>query len=92
MKELSREDLVELLEGDGELLVLLVEYGILEEDTQGFGPELVETVLVSQTLVRELQINGPGVDVILRMRRQLLVTRRRLAELAPQPDPGGEGK
>jgi hypothetical protein len=84
MSEITLEELVELLGGDRELLVLLVEYGILEEDCQDFGPELVDTVLVSQTLVRELEVNGPGVDVILRMRRQLLVTRRRLAELATQ--------
>ncbi len=84
MSEITLEELVELIGGDRELLVLLTEYGILEEGCQGFDPELVDTVLVSQTLVREFEINGPGVDVILRMRRQLLVTRRRLAELATQ--------
>ena len=74
--------IIELLDGDRELLQALAEHGIISESAHEFGPDEVETVLVSRTLVREMGINWEGVDVILRMRRQLLITRLRLAELS----------
>lgn len=80
------ETLLALLGGDTELLDALVEHGIIAKECDVFGPDDVETVLVSQTLVRELDINWAGVDVILRMRRQLLVTRLKLAEVAEQKE------
>jgi len=80
------ETLLGLLGGDTELLDALVEHGIIAKECDVFGPDDVETVLVSQTLVRELDINWAGVDVILRMRRQLLVTRLKLAEVAEQKE------
>ncbi len=80
------ETLLGLIGGDSELLDALVEHGIIAKECEVFGPEDVETVLVSQTLVRELDINWAGVDVILRMRRQLLVTRLRLAEVTEEKD------
>ena len=76
------ETLLGLVGGGTELLEALVEHGIIAKGCEVFGPDDVETVLVSQTLVRELDINWAGVDVILRMRRQLLVTRLKLAEVA----------
>ncbi len=82
MTKLALDELLKLLEGDRELLDILREVGIIEEDASGFAPDEVEEILISRTLVRELKINGPGVDVILRLRSQLLLTRRRLAELS----------
>lgn len=86
MSVISAEALLELLEGDRELLEALVEHGILPRGADCYGPEDVETVLVSRTLVRDLDVNYAGVDVILRLRRQLLVTRMRLAEVSGKPD------
>ncbi|MCP4447929.1 MAG: hypothetical protein GY811_21725 [Myxococcales bacterium] len=82
MSVVTAEALLELLEGDQELLESLVEHGIISREVECYGPEDVETVLVSRTLVRELEVNWAGVDVILRLRRQLLVTRLRLAEIS----------
>ena len=82
MTTINLTALLELLEDDRELLKALAEEGLIEEDAQVFAPEDVETILISQTLVRELDVNLAGVDVILRLRRQLLMTRLRLAELA----------
>lgn len=82
MTRIDLETLLVLLEQDQEHLQALVEHGIISEDTQSFAPDDVETILVSHTLVRELEVNWPGVDVILRMRRQLLMARLQLAELA----------
>jgi hypothetical protein len=38
-------------------------------------------VLLAQTLVRELEIEWPGVEVILRLVSELAEARRRIAEL-----------
>ena len=81
MRTIDLEALIELLEGDRELVQSLVEHGLIAADAVEFGPEEIELILVSRTLVRELEINWQGVDVILRMRQQLLMTRLRLAEL-----------
>lgn len=78
--------ILELLEGDQELLQALTEHGIIAENTFDFGPEEVESVLVSRTLVREMGINWEGVEVILRLRRQLLLTRHRLAEILEESE------
>lgn len=86
MTAMDLKTLLELLEDDKDLLESLTEHGLIQEGAQAFGPDEVELILVSQTLVRELEVNWPGVDVILRMRRQLLVTRRRLAELSRDKD------
>jgi hypothetical protein len=82
MKKVAADELLRLLEGDSELLHILSEVGIIDENASVFAPDEVEVILISRTLVRELEINGPGVDVILRLRKQLLLTRKRLAELA----------
>jgi len=41
----------------------------------------VDRVLVARTLVRELEIDWPGVEVILRLVTELAAARRRIAEL-----------
>ena len=82
MTRIAIDELLKLLEGDRDLLRILSEVGIIDENSAVFEPEEVEEILISRTLIRELEINGPGVDVILRMRHQLLLTRRRLAELS----------
>ncbi len=87
MSVIDIETLLELLGGDQELLDALAEHGIIAKECNAFGPEDVETVLVSRTLVRELDVNWAGVDVILRMRKQLLVTRMRLAQVTQEPKP-----
>jgi hypothetical protein len=86
MSSFTLAALLELLEGDQELLQALTDHGIIAEGTYDFGPEEVESVLVSRTLVREMGINWEGVEVILRMRRQLLMTRLRLAELSDKSE------
>ncbi len=89
--------LVELADGDRDLVTLLIEEGVIVEDDGGFAPEQVDRVLVSRTLVREFDVNIAGVDIILRLRHQLAAARRRLVELGEpadaaddptQPDPG----
>ena len=86
MSIIDTKALLELLEGDRDFLEALTKHGIIASGERYYSPEEVEAVLVSRTLVQELEINWAGVDVILRMRRQLLVTRLRLAEVSNDPE------
>lgn len=74
--------LLELLADAPELYVLLCREGLLPEDDTALSREHVETARVAHTLVQELEVNWPGVEVILRMRTELIATRRQIAALA----------
>ena len=80
-RAMSMEQLIELLDGDREILRDLVAEGIVEETEHGFATEEVERVLVACTLVRELEVNWAGVEIILQLRDDLLTTRRRMRVL-----------
>lgn len=77
----SLERLVEILDGDRNLLAEMEEAELLERGQAEFSDDEVERVRVTRTLVRELGVNWAGVDIILRMREDLLNTRRQVAEL-----------
>jgi hypothetical protein len=70
-----------LLAGDDELYARLREAGFVPDDN-ALAPEHLETARVVRTLVQELEINWPGVEVIVRMRSELVATQRQVAELA----------
>ena len=78
----TAEALVEVLGGDREIVERLIELGVLASPSGSYTPDDAEDVRVARLLVRELEVNWPGVEVILRLRSELLVTRRQLAELA----------
>jgi hypothetical protein len=71
-----------LLEDDDELYARLCEAGFVPRDDAALVPEHLETARVVRTLVHELEINWPGVEVIVRMRSELVATQRQVAELA----------
>lgn len=73
------ETLMLLLHGDQELLHHLRRVELLPSYDEGFSPEDAEIARVAGTLVHELEVNLSGVEVVLRMRSQLLATRRELA-------------
>jgi hypothetical protein len=80
MTRYTYQHLVELVGGDHELIARLVEEGeIVCRDEVALID--VDRVLVAQTLVRELELDWDAVAVILRMRDELAVARRRIAEL-----------
>jgi hypothetical protein len=79
---LSIEALYELLEGDREIVDHLEEIGFLtRRPTAGYSVDEVEHARVAHVLLRELEVNWAGVEVILRLRTELLVTRKTLSEL-----------
>ena len=77
------EALVTFLDGDREVVDELERAGFIERYTGGtYSAEEIEHARVAHVLLRELDVNWAGVEVILRMRTELLVTRRHLAEAA----------
>ena len=81
MSQFSRARLLALLDGDEELHRLLCESGFVPREEQSLATEHLELARVARTLVRELEVNWAGVEIVLRMRSELLDTRRQVAEL-----------
>jgi hypothetical protein len=82
MTRYTYQHLLELVDGDDELIARLVEEGeIVRRDDGDIVTLDVERVLVARTLLRELEVDWPGIEVILRLRDELLRARRRIAEL-----------
>jgi hypothetical protein len=80
-ERLAYEMLLSLLEDDTELLQELVAHGLLEAQEGGYLPEQAETARLAHTLIRDLDVNWEGVEIILNMRQELLATRRQMAQL-----------
>ena len=81
MKRVTLQQLIEVVDGDQELIELLVRERVIEEQPDGFRIEEVDRVLASRTLVREFEVNIAGVDIILRLREELAEARQHIAEL-----------
>jgi len=73
--------LLELVEGDRELIAELVEHGVIEAREDDRALVDVDHVLVARTLWRELGVDWPGIEVILRLLDDLGTARRRIAAL-----------
>jgi hypothetical protein len=71
-----------LLAGDDALYAQLCEAGLVPRDDTALAAEHLETARVVRTLVHELEVNWAGVEIVLRMRSELVATRQQLAELA----------
>ncbi len=92
MTRFTYQRLVELVEGDTELIEHLVEEGLIERREDDRVIVDVDVVLVARTLWRDLDVEWPGIEVILRLRAELAAARRRIAELeerlSREPDAG----
>jgi hypothetical protein len=75
------QQLVDLIGGDHELIARLIEEGEIEQRDDDVVVVDIDRVLVARTLVRELEIDWSGVDVILRLLSELARLRQRIAEL-----------
>ncbi len=81
MKRVTLHELIECVDGDEELVQLLVRERVIEEQPDGFRIEEVDRVLASRTLVRDLEVNIAGVDIILRLREELAEARQHITAL-----------
>ncbi|MFN0249632.1 MAG: hypothetical protein ACKV2T_22300 [Kofleriaceae bacterium] len=80
MTRLTYQHLLELVEGDDELILRLVEEGIIARGDD-LVPVDVDAVLLARTLWRDLQVEWPGIEIILRLTAELAAARRRVREL-----------
>lgn len=76
-----RARIIALLEGDEGLYQELEGSGFVPRDEAALSAEHLELARVARTLVRELEVNYAGVEVVLRMRAELMATRRQMHEL-----------
>jgi hypothetical protein len=74
------EHLLELVEGDHELIIHLVEEGLVERRDDIVTAD-VDHVLLARTLWRDLDVEWPGIEVALKLAAELRAARRRIAEL-----------
>lgn len=81
MTRFSYEELLALVGGDRELIARMLEEGMIEERADDRAMVDVDRVLVARTLWRDLEIEWPGIEVILRLVDELAAARQRIAEL-----------
>ena len=75
------QHLVDLVGGDQELIARLLDEGEIEPRDGDVAVVDLDRVLIARTLVRELEVDWPGVEIILRLLAELAEARRRIAEL-----------
>ena len=81
----TRRQLVEFLQVGDEFLISLEQESIVERDApesmdEEYSDIMFERVRVAANLVEELEVNLPGVAVILRMREEIAGQRRTIEE------------
>jgi hypothetical protein len=80
MIRFTYEHLLELVEGDHEFIVRLIEEGLIDQRDDVVSVD-VDTVLLARTLWRNLEVDWPGIEIIVRLTAQLGAARRRVQEL-----------
>jgi hypothetical protein len=73
--------LVELVDGDAGLIDGLLAAGLLERCADDLVIVDVDRVLIARTLVRDLELDWPAVDLVLRLVHELAAARARIAAL-----------
>ena len=80
MIRFTYQHLLELVDGDHEFIVRLVEEGLIEQRDDVMSVD-VDAVLLARTLWRNLEVDWPGIEIIVRLTAQLNASRRRVQEL-----------
>lgn len=80
MTRYTYQHLVELVDGDEELIVRLVEEGVIQHHDDIASVD-IDGVLLARTLWRDLGVEWPGIEVVLHVAAQLRAARARIAEL-----------
>ena len=75
-------ELLTLLEDDREVVETLIAEGMLTAPIERYyDDEEVEQARVARVLLRELEVNAAGVQVILHMRGQIVALRRQMIDV-----------
>lgn len=83
----TRSEVIEIFEMHHQLLAILEEEEIVcprrrQADGEGlYSPEEMELLRITKILIDELDVNLPGVDIILRMRHQMIDMRRQFDDI-----------
>lgn len=80
MTRFTYQHLLELVGGDQELIVKLVEERLVERHGDVVRTD-VDRVLLASTLWHDLDVDWAGIEIILRLSAQLADARQRIAEL-----------
>ena len=80
MSRFTYQHLLELVDGDHEFIVRLIEEGLIERRDDFMSVD-VDAVLLARTLWRNLEVDWPGIEIIVRLTAQLNAARRRVQEL-----------
>ena len=86
MSRYTRRQVLELLEIEDTFLVALELEEIVMDDAgsgqdPGYSELMLERARVAHNLVQELDVNLPGVSIILRMREEMAELRHQMAEV-----------
>jgi curved DNA-binding protein len=86
MSSYTRRQLLEILEIEDTFLVALEHEEIVLDDARtgpdpGYSERMLERARVAHNLVQELDVNLPGVSIILRMREEIADLRHQMAEV-----------
>jgi hypothetical protein len=75
-------ELLTIVGDDREVVELLLEAGVIDAPLEReYTDEEAELARVARVLLRELDVNLAGVEVILRMRHEMVALRRQMADL-----------
>jgi hypothetical protein len=75
-------ELIAIIGDDREVVEQLLDAGVLPEPLErDYTEDEAELVRVAHVLLRELEINLAGVEVILRMRQEVLALRQQMADV-----------
>jgi MerR family transcriptional regulator/heat shock protein HspR len=96
MTSYTRSQLLALLEIEDTFLVALELEEIVMDDARsgqdpGYSERMLERARVAHNLVQELDVNLPGVSIILRMREEMAELRHQMAEVLGELKRRGEG-
>jgi len=81
-KIVKRKELLALLDMDEEFLALLEREEIISVcSEEGYSDEDADAARLAKLLMRDLDVNLPGVEVILHMRRNMIEMQHRFREV-----------
>lgn len=80
MIRFTYQHLLELVDGDSELIVRSIEEGIIVRQDDIVSVD-VDAILLARTLWRDLDVDWPGIEIIVRLTAELAGARRRVQEL-----------